>query len=141
MIKENMPAPDFNLRDKDGIFHNLKDLRGSKVVLYFYPKDGTPGCTRQAIAFKNAYDSFLKLNTVVIGISKDGEESHQRFVKKNNLPFLLLSDPDLEAIKAYGVWQEKTMFGKKAFGVVRSTFVIDEGGISNWFILLLLSRG
>lgn len=129
MLKENTLAPDFSLTDKDGKSYSLSDFRKKKVVLYFYPKDNTPGCTIQANAFKKAYDSFLKNNTVVIGVSKDSEKSHQKFVEQYELPFLLLSDPNLEAIKAYDVWQEKKMFGKTSFGVSRSTYIIDENGM------------
>lgn len=121
-------APDFSLKDKDGNVHKLSDFRGKKVVVYFYPKDNTPGCTRQAGAFRDAYQDFRNQSIEVIGISKDSEASHQKFIEKYNLPFLLLSDPDLEAIKGFGVWQEKMNYGKKTMGVVRSTFVIDEEG-------------
>lgn len=128
MLTVGMPAPDFTLPDKDGNQVSLADYRGRKVVVYFYPRDNTPGCTRQACAFRDAYDGFRTEDIVVIGISKDSQASHQRFAEKHQLPFILLSDPDLEAITAYGVWQEKKMYGKVSFGVVRSTFVIDENG-------------
>lgn len=128
MLTVGMPAPDFTLPDKDGKPISLSDFRGKKVVVYFYPRDNTPGCTRQACAFRDAYDGFRTEDVVVIGISKDSQASHQRFAEMHQLPFILLSDPELEAIKAYGVWQEKKMFGKVSFGVVRSTFVIDEEG-------------
>ena len=129
MIKEGMKAPDFTLKDKDQKEISLSDYLSKKVVLYFYPKDNTPGCTRQACAFAGAYKGFLDKDVVVIGISRDSTESHRKFAEKHNLPFILLSDPDLEAIKAYGVWQEKKMYGKVSMGVVRSTFIIDENGI------------
>ena len=128
MIQEGIKAPDFTLNDKDGRAVSLSDFSGKKVVLYFYPKDNTPGCTRQACAFAGAYAGFVQKDVVVIGISKDSVASHQKFAEKYNLPFILLSDPDGEAISAYGVWKEKTMFGKTALGVVRTTFIIDENG-------------
>ncbi len=122
-------APDFTLRDKDGRTVSLSDFKGRKVVLYFYPKDNTPGCSRQACAFAGAYDIFADNGVVVIGVSKDSEASHQKFAEKYELPFILLSDPEKEAIQAYGVWQEKKNYGKVSMGVVRSTFIIDEGGL------------
>ena len=128
MIQEGIKAPDFTLNDKDGKAVSLSDFSGKKVVLYFYPKDNTPGCTRQACAFAGAYAGFVQKDVVVIGISKDSVASHQKFAEKYNLPFILLSDPDGETISAYGVWKEKTMFGKTALGVVRTTFIIDENG-------------
>ena len=128
MLELNTKAPDFTLTDKDGRQVSLSDFRGRKVVLYFYPKDNTPGCTRQACAFASAYAEFEQLGVTVIGISKDSVASHIRFAEKYNLPFVLLSDPDLQAIKAYDVWQEKKMCGKVSMGVVRTTFIIDEEG-------------
>ena len=122
-------APDFTLNDKDGKDVSLSDFAGKKVVLYFYPKDNTPGCTRQACAFATAYDEFQQKGVQVIGISRDSVASHLKFAEKYNLPFVLLSDPDLEAIQAYGVWQEKKLYGKVSFGVVRTTFIIDENGL------------
>ena len=122
-------APDFTLRDKDGRTVSLSDFKGRKVVLYFYPKDNTPGCSRQACAFAGAYDIFSDNGVVVIGVSKDSEASHRKFAEKYELPFILLSDPEKEAIQAYGVWQEKKNYGKVSMGVVRSTFIIDEGGL------------
>ena len=122
-------APGFTLKDKNGKDVRLSDFIGKKVVLYFYPKDNTPGCTRQACAFAGAYEQFQKRGVEVIGISRDGIASHVKFAKKYNLPFVLLSDPELEAIGAYGVWQEKKLYGKVSFGVVRTTFIIDENGI------------
>lgn len=129
MLEIGMKAPDFKLKDKDGREVSLSELAGKKTVLYFYPKDNTPGCTRQACAFAGAYGEFEKRGVVVIGISKDSVASHQKFAEKYGLPFILLSDPELEAIKAYGVWQEKKLYGKVSMGVVRTTFVIDENGI------------
>lgn len=129
MLTIGTKAPDFTLKDKDGREVSLSDFVGKRVVLYFYPKDNTPGCTRQAKAFKEAYDNFLKKDVVVIGISKDSEASHQKFAEKHGLPFILLADPQLEAIQAYGVWQEKKLYGKVGYGVVRSTFVIDPSGV------------
>ena len=123
-----MKAPGFTLQDKDGRNVSLSDFAGKKVILYFYPKDNTPGCTRQAQAFSTAYEKFKRMNIEVIGISKDSAASHTKFAEKYFLPFVLLSDPELNAIKAYGVWQEKKLYGKVNMGVVRTTFVIDEQG-------------
>ena len=129
MLEIGTKAPEFTLPDKDDNTVSLTDFAGKKVVLYFYPKDNTPGCTRQACAFAEAYQEFKKINAVVIGISKDSMASHQKFAEKYGLPFILLSDPELTAIQAYGVWQEKKLYGKVSMGVVRSTFVIDENGM------------
>ena len=129
MLEIGTKAPEFTLPDKDGNPVSLTDFAGKKVVLYFYPKDNTPGCTRQACAFAEAYEEFKKINAVVIGVSKDSVTSHQKFAEKHGLPFILLSDPDLTAIQAYGVWQEKKLYGKVSMGVVRSTFVINENGM------------
>ena len=129
MLEIGTKAPAFTLPDKDGNLVSLSDFAGKKVVLYFYPRDNTPGCTRQACAFAGAYEDFKKINAVVIGVSKDSAASHQKFAEKYGLPFLLLSDPELAAIQAYGVWQEKKLYGKAGMGVVRSTFVIDENGL------------
>lgn len=128
MLEAGMKAPGFALPDKDGNMVSLSDFAGRKVVLYFYPRDNTPGCTRQACAFAAAYEEFQKIDAVVIGVSKDSAASHQKFAEKHGLPFILLSDPELAAIQAYGVWQEKKNYGKVSMGVVRSTFVIDENG-------------
>ena len=128
MLQEGMKAPDFTLCDKNGNQVSLSDYIGKKVVLYFYPKDNTPGCTRQACAFAAAYEGFKEKNTVVIGISKDSVASHQKFAEKYNLPFVLVSDPEKAAIEVYGVWKEKKMCGKVSMGVVRTTFIIDENG-------------
>ena len=128
MLKVGDKAPDFTLSDKDGRAVSLSDFLGKKVVVYFYPKDHTPGCTRQACAFAGAYAGFREKNVEVIGISKDSVASHVKFAEKYELPFLLLSDPDRIAIEAFGVWQEKKMCGKVGMGVVRTTFLIDEQG-------------
>ena len=128
MLEAGMQAPAFTLADKDGKTVSLSDFRGKKVVLYFYPKDNTPGCTRQACAFAAAYSGFEAKNAVVVGISKDSVSSHEKFAEKYHLPFILLSDPELQAIQAYGVWQEKKLYGKTSMGVVRMTFLIDEEG-------------
>ena len=128
MLKIGDPAPEFTLPDQDGNLVSLKDFAGKKVILYFYPRDNTPGCTRQAQAFAAAYAQFQAMDVAVIGISKDSTPSHQRFAQKYELPFLLLSDPQLTAIQAYGVWQEKKMYGKVSMGVVRTTFLIDQSG-------------
>ena len=129
MLEVGMKAPDFSLLDKDGNTVRLSDFQGKKVVLYFYPKDNTPGCTRQACAFAASYEQFRTQDIVVIGISKDSAASHLKFAQKYDLPFILLSDPELQAIQAYGVWQEKKLYGKVSMGVVRTTYIIDEQGI------------
>ena len=129
MLNVGTKAPDFTLQNKEGIPVSLSDFLGQKVVLYFYPKDNTPGCTRQACAFASAYDGFREKDIVVIGISRDSVASHQKFAEKYGLPIVLLSDPDLVAIKSYDVWQEKKMCGKVSMGVVRTTYIIDENGI------------
>ena len=128
MISIGQKAPDFTLNNQLGEEISLHDFLGKKVVLYFYPRDNTPGCTRQACAFAGVYAQFEEKGIVVIGVSKDSVASHEKFAQKHNLPFILLSDPDLVAIKAYDVWQEKKMCGKVGMGVVRTTFVIDEQG-------------
>lgn len=129
MPELNKPAPSFSLPDQNGIIHNLEDFRGKKVVLYFYPKDNTPGCTKQAQGYAELYDEFVKNGAVVIGISKDSVASHKKFEEKYSLPFILLSDTEIAVIEAYGVWQEKKMAGKVYMGTVRSSFLIDENGI------------
>lgn len=128
MLKPGDIAPDFSLPDSGGNILRLSDFRGRKVVLYFYPKDNTPGCTRQACAFAAAYEGFKSKNIAVIGVSRDSAASHKRFAEKHGLPFILLSDPELQAIESYGVWQEKKLYGKVSMGLVRSTFIIDENG-------------
>lgn len=129
MLKVGEKAPDFTLQDKDGKEVSLSDFLGKKVVLYFYPRDNTPGCTRQACAFAAAYNGFKEKNVEVIGISRDSVASHVKFAEKHGLPFILLSDPELKAIEPYGVWQEKKLYGKVSMGVVRTTYVIDEAGV------------
>lgn len=129
MLEVGAKAPEFTLPDKDGNPVSLSDFAGKKVVLYFYPRDNTPGCTRQACAFAAAYEDFKAMDAAVIGVSKDSAASHQRFAEKHGLPFVLLSDPELTAIQAYGVWQEKKLYGKVSMGVVRTTYLIDEQGM------------
>lgn len=129
MLETGMKAPDFTLPDQNGRLVRLADFLGKRVVLYFYPKDQTPGCTRQACAFAGQYQAFKALDVAVIGVSKDSVASHLKFAEKYDLPFVLLSDPELEAIKAYGVWQEKKLYGKVSMGVVRTTFIIDAQGV------------
>ena len=128
MLEINSIAPNFTLQDKDGNDVRLSDFAGKRVVLYFYPRDNTPGCTRQACAFATAYDGFRELDAVVIGVSKDSVASHQRFAEKYNLPFILLSDPEHQVIEAYGAWQEKKNYGKVSMGTVRCTYVIGPDG-------------
>lgn len=129
MLQKGSKAPDFTLNDGEGNSVSLSDFAGKKVVLYFYPKDNTPGCTRQACAFASAYEEFARKNAVVVGVSRDSVASHKKFAEKYGLPFILLSDPELRAIGAYGVWQEKKLYGKTSMGVVRTTFIIDEEGV------------
>lgn len=129
MLDVGTKAPEFTLPDKAGNLVSLSDFLGKKVILYFYPRDNTPGCTRQACAFARNYGAFQEKNAVVIGISKDSTASHLKFAQKYELPFVLLSDPELQAIQAYGVWQEKKLYGKVSMGVVRSTYLINEEGI------------
>ena len=129
MLQTGMKAPDFTLNDQHGNAVSLSDFAGKKVVLYFYSKDNTPGCTRQACAFAESYDAFKAQDIAVIGVSKDSVASHVKFAEKFSLPFTLLSDPELKAIEPYGVWQEKKMCGKTCMGVARTTFIIDENGM------------
>ena len=129
MLEIGVKAPDFTLSNQEGVSVSLSDFLGKRVVLYFYPKDNTPGCTRQACAFAGSYEAFKTRDVVVIGVSKDSAASHAKFAAKYNLPFILLSDPELQAIKAYDVWQEKKLYGKVSMGVVRTTYVIDEQGL------------
>ena len=128
MLEIGTKAPIFTLPDQNGNSVSLSDFMGKKVILYFYPKDNTPGCSRQACAFAAAYEGFKAKDIVVIGISKDSVASHLKFAQKYDLPFILLSDPERQAIEAYGVWQEKKLYGKVSYGVVRTTFIIDEQG-------------
>ena len=129
MLEIGTKAPAFTLPDQNGEIHSLSEYRGKKVILYFYPKDNTPGCTRQACAFAGAYEAFRAANVVVIGVSKDSVASHVKFAEKYSLPFILLADPEKEAIRAYDVWQEKNNYGKVTMGVVRTTYLIDENGM------------
>lgn len=129
MLKIGTQAPQFTLKDQESKEISLSSYLGKKVVLYFYPRDNTPGCTRQACAFRDLYKGFLDKNIQVIGISRDSVESHKKFAEKYQLPFIILADKDLEVIKAYDVWQEKKTCGKVSMGVVRTTYIIDENGI------------
>ena len=128
MLKVGDKAPDFILKNEQNQDVTLSDFIGKKVVIYFYPKDNTPGCTKEACSFRDVYDDILEAGAVVIGISKDNASSHENFKDKHNLPFYLLSDPNNTVIEAYGAWQEKKMFGKTYMGILRSTFIIDENG-------------
>ncbi len=129
MLNTGMKAPNFTLPNQNGEMISLSDFLGKKVVLYFYPKDNTPGCTRQACAFAQKHDVFTRKDVIVIGISKDSVTSHLKFAQKYDLPFLLLSDPERAAIEAYDVWKEKKLYGKTSMGVVRTTYLIDENGV------------
>lgn len=129
MLEVGSKAPDFTLKNQEGQEVSLSQFAGKRVVLYFYPRDNTPGCTKQACGFAQNYGGFAQRDVVVIGISKDSVASHLKFAQKYELPFVLLSDPDLEAIQAYGVWQEKKLYGKVSMGVVRTTYVIDPQGV------------
>ena len=128
MLEIGTKAPDFTLPDQNGNMHSLSDYRGKKIILYFYPKDNTPGCTKQACGFAERYPQFIEKGAVVLGISKDSVASHKKFEEKYGLPFTILSDPELVAIQAYDVWQEKKNYGKTYMGVVRTTYLIDEEG-------------
>lgn len=128
MLEIGIKAPDFTLPDQDGNMVSLSDFTGKKVVLYFYSKDNTPGCTKQACGFGELYPQFEEKGAVVLGVSKDTSASHKKFAQKYELPFTLLSDTSLEVLEAYDVWKEKTMYGKKVMGVVRTTYLIDENG-------------
>lgn len=129
MLEVGTKAPDFTLKNQEGQEVSLSQFAGKRVVLYFYPRDNTPGCTRQACGFAQNYEGFIQRDVVVIGVSKDSVASHLKFAQKYELPFVLLSDPDLEAIQAYGVWQEKKLYGKVSMGVVRTTYIIDPQGV------------
>ena len=128
MLEVGIKAPDFTLPDQNGNMHSLSEYRGKKVILYFYPKDNTPGCTKQACGFAERFPQFTEKGAVVLGISKDSVASHKKFEEKYGLPFTLLADPELVAIQAYDVWQEKKNYGKTYMGVVRTTYLIDENG-------------
>lgn len=128
MLEIGTKAPDFTLPDQNGNMHSLSEYRGKKVILYFYPKDNTAGCTKQACGFAERFPQFTEKGAVVLGISKDSVASHKKFEEKYGLPFTLLADPELVAIQAYDVWQEKKNYGKTYMGVVRSTYLIDENG-------------
>ena len=128
MLEVGTKAPDFTLPDQNGNVHSLSDYRGKKVVLYFYPKDNTPGCTKQACGFAERYPKFTEKGAVILGISKDSVASHKKFEEKYGLPFTLLADPELKVIQAYDVWKEKMNYGKVSMGVVRTTYLIDEEG-------------
>ena len=129
MLEPGTKAPDFTLEDQNGLSRSLTDFRGQKVVLYFYSKDMTSGCAKQACGFAELYPQFLEKGAAVIGISKDTAASHKKFEEKYGLPFILLADPEKEPIRAYDVWKEKNMYGKATMGVVRTTYLIDENGV------------
>jgi len=129
MLEAGTKAPAFSLPDQNGVIHTLEEYKGKKVVLYFYPKDNTSGCSKQACGFAELYPQFTEKGAVVLGVSKDSVASHKKFEEKFGLPFTLLSDTELTAIKDYDVWQEKNMYGKITMGVVRTTYLIDEEGI------------
>ena len=129
MLKEGCKAPDFTLPDENGRMHSLKDYLGNKVILYFYPRDNTQGCTKQACGFRDLYPQFQEKNAVVLGISKDSVASHKKFSEKYGFPFTILSDTEKEGIQAYDVWKEKKLYGKVSMGVVRTTYLIDENGV------------
>ena len=126
MLQPGDRVKDFTLPDHEGTAHSLTEFRGKKVIIYFYPRDNTPGCTTEACSFRDEYEQFTDRNTVILGISKDSVASHERFRNKYDLPFYLLSDPDLDVIKQFGAWGEKKNYGKVSMGVIRSTFILDE---------------
>lgn len=129
MLNTGIKAPNFELPDQNGTIHTLEEYRGKKVILYFYPKDNTPGCTKQACGFSERYPQFMEKGTVVLGVSRDTAASHKKFEEKYGLVFTLLSDPERKVIEAYDVWKEKKNYGKVSMGVVRTTYLIDENGI------------
>lgn len=128
MLNEGDIAPDFTTKDQNGNAVKLSDFKGKRVVLYFYPKDDTPGCTKEACSLRDSFDVFEEKGIKILGVSTDNEKSHQKFITKYNLPFDLLADTEKEIVEAYGVWGEKNMYGKKYFGINRTTFLIDENG-------------
>ena len=129
MLETGTKAPDFSLPDQDGVMHSLSQYRGKKVILYFYPRDNTPGCTKQACGFRDLYPQFTEKGAVVLVVSKDSVASHKKFQEKYQLSFPILSDTELQVIQAYDVWKEKKLYGKVSMGVVRTTYLIDENGI------------
>ena len=129
MLAIGTQAPDFTLPDQNGMMHSLQDYRGKKVILYFYPKDNTAGCTKQACGFGELYPQFREKGAVILGVSKDSVASHKKFEQKYGLPFTLLSDVDKVVLQAYDVWKEKKLYGKVSMGVVRTTYLIDENGV------------
>ena len=129
MLEVGTKAPSFNLADQDGVFHSLEEYSGKKLVLYFYPKDNTSGCTKQACSFAELFPAFREKGAEVVGVSKDSVQSHKKFAEKSSLPFTLLSDVSLDTIKAYDVWKEKKLYGKTFMGIVRTTYLIDENGV------------
>lgn len=129
MLEVGTKAPSFNLADQDGVFHSFEEYSGKKLVLYFYPKDNTSGCTKQACSFAELFPAFREKGAEVVGVSKDSVQSHKKFAEKYSLPFTLLSDVSLDTLKAYDVWKEKKLYGKTFMGVVRTTYLIDENGV------------
>lgn len=129
MLKEGTKAPEFSLPDQNGEMHSLADYKGQRVILYFYPKDSTSGCTKQACGFAERYPQFREKGAVILGINKDTVASHKKFEEKYSLPFTLLSDTNLDVLKKYDVWKEKTNYGKVSMGIVRTTYLIDENGV------------
>ncbi len=129
MLEKGTKAPEFSLPDENGEIRNLSDYKGKKLILYFYPRDNTPGCTKQACGFADLYPQFSEKDVEIVGISKDSVASHKKFKEKYSLPFTILSDTELQAIYAYDVWKEKKLYGKTSMGIVRTTYLIDENGI------------
>ena len=129
MLEKGTKAPEFSLPDENGEIRNLSDYKGKKLILYFYPRDNTPGCTKQACGFANLYPQFSEKDVEIIGISKDSVASHKKFKEKYSLPFTILSDTELQTIQAYDVWKEKKLYGKTSMGIVRTTYLIDENGV------------
>ena len=129
MLEKGTKAPEFSLPDENGEIRNLSDYKGKKLILYFYPRDNTPGCTKQACGFANLYPQFSEKDVEIIGISKDSVASHKKFKEKYSLPFTILSDTELQTIQAYDVWKEKKLYGKTSMGIVRTTYLLDENGV------------